>query len=72
MKKSGYNIFFVFSVFYYLMAFYHLMCERNTSLGLVWMCFGLSMFCVGTIGNAKSEKKTDENAAEICSNGKDG
>lgn len=60
-EKTCAVLYYISAVLFYVVAAINLLGDNNdTSMGVVWLCLGSTMLCLGFVWLNKSKKKNDE------------
>lgn len=59
-EKTCAILYYVSAVLFYAAAAINLLGGDNTSTGIVWLCLGSTMLCLGSVWLNKAKKKDDE------------
>lgn len=59
-EKTCAILYYISAVLFYVVAAINFFSDKDTSMGVVWLCLGSTMLCLGSVWLNKSKKKNDE------------
>lgn len=59
-EKTCAVLYYISAMLFYAAAAINLLGSNNTSTGVVWLCLGSTMLCLGSVRMNKTKKENDE------------